>query len=105
MKTNKEYQAKWYSKNKQKQIDKSEKRRKEIKAKIRSYKSSLKCEKCSENHPACLDFHHIDPSKKEANIYQIAIKGWSWDRIMEEIAKCQVLCANCHRKIHYKEPQ
>jgi hypothetical protein len=49
----------------------------------------------------CLDFHHADPAEKDIDPAQaVSLKGWSIDRIRAEIAKCAVLCANCHRKAH-----
>jgi hypothetical protein len=60
----KEYMRKWYEKNKAKHISYVRNRDKKIKDWLKEYKSSLNCEKCGENHPACLDFHHINPSEK-----------------------------------------
>lgn len=67
---------------------------------LREYKSTLKCAKCGEDNPATLDFHHLDPSEKELNIGSVISKGWGKDRILKEVEKCVVLCANCHRKEH-----
>ena len=47
---------------------------------------------------ACLDFHHL--RDKEFNIAN-EIKNLSIDNLKKEIDKCIVLCANCHRKLHY----
>ena len=33
----------------------------------------------------------------------LAAAKWSLDRIKSEAAKCDILCANCHRKLHYDE--
>ena len=57
---------------------------------------------CGENHPACLDFHHKDKKDKSFNVAIMASSGYSIEKIKEEIAKCIVLCSNCHRKEHYK---
>jgi hypothetical protein len=65
-------------------------------------KSTLKCEKCGENHIATLDFHHINPNEKE---FQIAQSYFSKEKILEEMKKCIVLCSNCHRKLHWEEKQ
>ena len=67
---------------------------------INEYKSSMGCQFCNENHPACLDFHHISPTEKTANISRIANCSKSIESIQNEIDKCILVCANCHRKIH-----
>lgn len=69
---------------------------------LREYKATLKCERCGENHPAALQFHHPDPSAKEGNIANRNSR-WSIERVMKEIAKCIVLCANCHAKEHWND--
>lgn len=66
-----------------------------------TYKKTLKCSLCEENHPACLDFHHIDPSTKIARVSALATLGYSVVRVKAEMDKCIVLCSNCHRKEHY----
>jgi len=43
-----------------------------------------------------LELHHIDPTEKETNFTKII----SWDRLYNELEKCILLCANCHREIH-----
>jgi hypothetical protein len=47
---------------------------------------------------AALTFHHVDPSKKRFNI--AGSHSRSWDSQRREVAKCIVVCANCHREIH-----
>ena len=66
-------------------------------------KGTLVCTRCPEAHPACLQFHHTDPSKKEVSVAEAVRRAWSRERIMAELAKCEVLCANCHAKHHAKE--
>lgn len=66
-------------------------------------KASLKCSKCDENHPATLEFHHIDPSKKDFAISKMRNAYRSKEKALEEISKCIVLCANCHKKLHWEE--
>ncbi len=59
-----------------------------------------KCKKCGYNKcSAALEFHHKDPSKKEFEIKN-AIEKYSWKRVIPELKKCILLCANCHREIH-----
>ena len=75
-------------------------RRRELAMWFNEYKKTLKCECCQENHPSCIEFHHTNPKEKEINVSECTSDGWSKERIMKEVAKCRVLCANCHRKIH-----
>ena len=96
----KEYAKKWYKKNKLRVIEKNKSRTEEQRKWFINFKSQLKCELCSESHPATLDFHHKDPKEKEIGICVAMTRGWSRDRILKEISKCSVLCSNCHRKIH-----
>jgi hypothetical protein len=65
-------------------------------------KSQLVCKRCGEDHPACMVFHHSDPTRKEITIAEAAMR-WSRERLVQEIAKCEVLCANCHIKLHLAE--
>lgn len=93
---------KWYAGNQEKQIAANAKRRQNILEWWRAFKLTLCCEQCGESHPDCLDFHHNDPAQKEMCLYQISSSGWGQKRILNEVAKCRVLCANCHRKLHSK---
>lgn len=54
------------------------------------------CVDCSENDPVVLEFDHLDPKKKINNIS--SMMGNSWHSIKIEIDKCDVVCANCHRR-------
>jgi len=74
--------------------------RRKKKKEFEQYKKTLSCEICKENHPQCLEFHHTDPSTKKGNISDL-VRDFSTKRLMEEINKCVVLCANCHRKQHH----
>jgi hypothetical protein len=93
-------QSEWYQKNKVSCINKSKICRKRKRDWWHDFKSQLKCNRCDENHPACLHFHHINPSEKEADLSQVVLV-WSKKRIITEVNKCEVLCANCHAKEHY----
>jgi hypothetical protein len=67
---------------------------------MRELKSQRGCKKCGETHPACLEFHHRDPAGKEMNISVMAYR-LSKPKMLAEIEKCDVLCSNCHRKLHW----
>jgi len=68
---------------------------------FRRWKAQQRCQRCPENHPACLEFHRRDPSKKDMNVSQLWRLGYAWERLMQEVAKCDILCANCHKKLHF----
>lgn len=101
---NAEYQRKWWLANRERHIEQMKvrdaDRRGGLREKFRELKATLKCSRCPEDHPATLDFHHRDPAAKEVLISQAISKGWAWEKILAEIDKCEVLCANCHRKEH-----
>lgn len=103
----KEYNRKYHHKrSKQSILNKYQARKKralDILEKVREIKKSIGCQKCGENDPICLDFHHLNDKEFEIGI---SVNGHvSLARIEKEIAKCIVLCANCHRKLHYYEKQ
>lgn len=96
----------WYDKNK-KRYNKASyarqvKRRNLYRARIAQMKAEVGCSKCPEKHPACLDYHHKNPKTKLINIGDAIRHDWGWKKILAEIKKCIVLCANCHRKEHYR---
>ena len=58
------------------------------------------CLKCGEKRYHVLDFHHLNPSKKD---FPISGASYSYKKLKQEIEKCAVLCSNCHRDFHYLE--
>jgi len=68
---------------------------------VRGYKSASSCLRCGESTSCCLDFHHRDPNLKVAEVAVMPRRGKSIRNIVAEIEKCDVLCANCHRKLHF----
>jgi hypothetical protein len=55
------------------------------------------CVDCGERDPIVLEFDHVR-GEKEFSVAQSVRLGLSLDSIIEEIAKCEVRCANCHRR-------
>ena len=68
---------------------------------VQDIKKHSKCAICGENRWYVLDFHHL--YDKSFTIANKISKGCSLETIKSEIEKCIVLCANCHRELHYKE--
>ena len=68
---------------------------------ILEYLKTHPCVDCGEDDVIVLEFDHVRGVKSE-NISDIHSRGWSIKRIQEEIDKCEVRCANCHRRVTYK---
>lgn len=92
-----------YYRNKEYYFKKNKKKINEIRTLLKEAKD--KCSKCGEDHPACLDFHHIDRSTKLHNLSTIHAYSKSVANVKIEMNKCIILCSNCHRKLHYEERQ
>ena len=83
-------------------VDAVQRRREKIKELAVEYKGG-KCEKCG--YDKCIDaleFHHLEPSEKD---FSLSEKGYtrSREKVKKELDKCILVCANCHRELHYKE--
>lgn len=75
------------------------KRRKMIKDKAIAYLGG-KCNFCGYDRCfSALDFHHIDEKTKSFGLSQRGLTR-SWERTRQELKKCVLVCANCHREIH-----
>lgn len=71
-----------------------------VKAKrfIVDYKSIRPCSDCGVQHPYyCMDFDHVR-GRKEFELWRVGDHVTNLDRIKEEIAKCDLVCKNCHAK-------
>lgn len=100
LESTKEKKRKYLNENRKTVYEKNNLRKKELRLWMLEYKKTLKCNRCPENHPYCLEFHHKDKNK-EFSISKSCSAGRSIKVILIEIAKCEVLCANCHRKEHF----
>ena len=98
-----ECQRRHYRKNKQYYLDRNKKKREELLLWFNTLKGNLKCNRCPVDHVATLQFHHLDPGKKENTVSQMVANNNSIKKIKEEIAKCEVLCANCHAIEHWQQ--
>ena len=74
---------------------------KQTKKKAVVYKGS-KCNDCPITYPEysfhIFDFHHLDPNTKDMDWKKL--RQCAWDKITNELDKCILLCANCHRLRH-----
>lgn len=67
---------------------------------IRKVKNKFGCKDCKQkfDEPSILEFHHLDPSQKTSSISMMVRFKCSIKEIKEEIRKCDLVCANCHRR-------
>ncbi len=93
------YRAKAKEPERRKQVVRAVSTHRRIKrAWLNELKSNQSCTDCGNKHPHfVMDFDHRNPSEKEDNVSNLIRRGWSKDRILKEIAKCDLVCANCHR--------
>lgn len=70
---------------------------------VNAYLEQNPCKRCGESDIRVLDFNHLDPSMKFMGVSRMIYSGKSIEAILEEIEKCEVLCANCHRIVHAEE--
>ena len=91
---------KHYEENKKYYADKRDRLRRERREWFWGLKRKLGCSRCPEDHPACIDFHHLDDNK-EAGVSELVRELRKKKDILAEIKKCEPLCSNCHRKEHF----
>jgi len=88
------------------QIERKKKQRKAYRARARAfvidYKCSHLCTDCGESFPFyCLDFDHVR-GRKEFELRRAGDDIINIDKLKEEIAKCDVVCKNCHATRTFK---
>ena len=98
---NRLYQKRHYQENKEYYKSKAKEAKVAQRTVNRSFakrvKAFLGCIDCGESNPIVLDFDHVR-GEKLYNIADMVHKAFSIETIKEEIRKCEVRCANCHRK-------
>lgn len=72
---------------------------------VNKIKGLIGCDICGQSNYITLDFNHVLPYKKtqEVNILMRQSHSVHFNIIFDEIKKCNVLCANCHRLWHHYE--
>jgi len=102
-----DHYAKWgkahYQKNKAAYVARAEARKKQGREDFAAFKARLACTQCGENHPSTLDFHHVVRKPGNRKVHRLIANGQYEAAMKEAMEKCIVLCANCHRKVHWEE--
>lgn len=65
---------------------------------VYAYLETHPCVMCGESDPRVLEFDHIDPDTKRSTVAKLMNDNHGLQAIKDEIEKCRVLCANCHRR-------
>lgn len=93
----------YYQTNKERFREHNKKNRAKASQYIQEIKQGKSCSRCGwKEHPCALDFHHTDPTTKYKEI-ACMVRTHSIKRIQEEIDKCILVCANCHRILHHEQ--
>ena len=94
------YKKEHYARNKQKYIDNAAARKRLTRRKRTEYLIAFfkahPCLDCGETDPVVLEFDHIGDNKLFEVTQHLAERRW--DDILAEMEKCEVVCANCHRR-------
>ena len=64
------------------------------------YLASHPCVDCGESDPLVLEFDHVRGVKR-LNVSDLLNRDYPWSSVRKEIEKCEVVCANCHRRRTY----
>lgn len=106
-----EYMRRYRAEEKTKRIAQSASKNSKLRLRLKSqewfesYKDSIQyeCVHCGEKHPACLQFHHRSTEDKIDSISHMVSGAKPIALIQAEINKCDLLCSNCHLKVHWSE--
>ena len=96
----KRYHDNYYLQNRKKEIARCKvnnvKTRERNRERLYRYFLSHSCVDCGNADPLVLEFDHVRGEKKY-NVSNMVYRAFSWKTILEEIGKCDIRCANCHR--------
>lgn len=93
------YQSAWYEKNRDKELARKSSEYRRRYAILTRLKTLSGCARCGYRDNAyALVFHHRNPAEKERTVSAFLRAGWT--AVRRELAKCEVLCANCHAITH-----
>lgn len=97
--------SQWYERHKEEHLlnvrKNTDAQRQILREYITAYLGQHPCVECGESDVIVLEFDHL--SDKERAISEMIARGVSIEKLQREIEKCQVLCANCHRRKTAKE--
>lgn len=74
-----------------------------IRAQLFTFLSTKSCVDCGERDPIVLEFDHRDSKQKFKIVSKMLSGHYSWQSVQREIYKCEIRCANCHRRKTYAQ--
>ncbi len=96
-----EVQRRYYDRNSESERARTRRRvrstRRRTRLLVLRYLESHPCVDCGERDPVVLQFHHVRGTKRD-NVGSLVADSYEWHIVETEIAKCVVLCANCHTR-------
>lgn len=95
----------WHYRNSEWNTERTVARRRRLRAWVNERKRERGCQRCGVTDPAVLDFHHRDPVEKEQAVGEMVTYGHGRASLKAEMEKCDVVCANCHRRLHHTAPE
>lgn len=102
----KEQNQRYYQKNKEAQRARVAAQKAANREYVRTLKESTPCSDCSKIYPwYVMDYDHLPEFEKRMDVSQLVANGYSIESIDREIAKCELVCANCHRIRTYNRDQ
>lgn len=107
--SSKEYQAAWHQANKERRLksikEAKKARQAELSVWLRELKESNPCLDCGVSYPYyVMQFDHVRGTKL-GNVSAAITNDWSRTKIEAEIAKCELVCSNCHAVRTYQRRQ
>lgn len=96
------YGREYYRQHKERYIEKNMKYRERLRERLFEYLTGKSCIDCGESDPLVLEFDHVR-GKKENTVIEILTRTTKWEKVLAEIKKCEIRCANCHRRRTMKQ--
>jgi len=74
-----------------------------VREQLFAFLSTKECIDCGEKDPIVFEFDHVDPKNKFKSISKMLSGHYAWKSVLLEIDKCEIRCANCHRRKTYSQ--
>ena len=100
----KNYDKAYFQQHVQEKTESAVKRKRDLVDWFRALKAKRPCQRCGgQFDPVCMDFDHVPGrGRKFMEVSKMVRLGYEKEKILAEIAKCQSLCANCHRLLTHE---